>query len=135
MYQNRAYRSWYWSSNISALSAGLIGDINQNNKLYFNYPDFLRRNFEGFRGELINKISKITSVNKSTAKNEFLPFLVAFHNKEIENNWIGEFEISQKFGFDFREHAMISNLNISSASTKKLSEKYAQKMESVDENI
>jgi len=135
MYQNRAYRSWYWSSNISALSAGLIGEINQNNKLYFNYPDFLRRNFEGFRGELINKISKITSINKSTAKNEFLPFLVAFHNKEIEKNWINEFKISQKFGFDFREHAMISNLNMSSASTKKLSEKYNQKIESIDEKL
>ncbi|MAS62582.1 MAG: hypothetical protein CMA34_02765 [Euryarchaeota archaeon] len=129
MYQNRAYRSWYWGSNISALSAGLIGNLNQNNKLYFNYPDFLRRNFGGFKNELVNKISNIVNINKSTAKNDFLPLLVAFHDKEINEKWSSDFKISHKFDFEFREHAMISKLNLSNTSTKKLNEKYDMKVE------
>ena len=127
MYQNRAYRSWYWSSNISALSAGLKGKINPNSKLFFNYPDFLRRNFGGFKNELVNKISDKLNVNKSTAGNDILPLLIAFHNTDINEKWSEEFKISHKYNLEFREHALISKINLSKPSTKKLIEKYEKK--------
>jgi len=127
MYQNRAYRSWYWGSNISALSAGLIGKINPTSKLFFNYPDFLRRNFGSFKKELVNKISTDLNVNKSTVKNDLLPLLIAFHSTEINNNWAEDFKISHKYNLEFREHALISKINLSKPSTKKLIEKYEKK--------
>ena len=128
MYENNAYKSWYWGSNISALSSGIIGEINQRTKIFLQYPDFLRKNNESWKkGELVNKISKGLGVNKSSAKMEFYPLLLAFHNKEINEDWISNFNISYRHGLEFSEHALISNLVASHKITKKLGEEVLKK--------
>ncbi|HJM44496.1 MAG TPA: AAA family ATPase [Candidatus Poseidoniaceae archaeon] len=129
MYENNAYKSWYWGSNISALSSGLIGKINPKTKMFLQYPDFLRKNNESWKKNgLLNKISKGLSINHASAKNEFYPLLSAFHNKEINEEWASEFIISYRHGLDFSEHAFLSNLNLSHASTKKLDETFSKKI-------
>ncbi len=128
MYENNAYKSWYWGSNISALSSGIIGDINQRTKIFLQYPDFLRKSNESWKkSELISKISKGLSINNSSAKTDFYPLLIAFHNKEIDEDWVSNFDISYRHGLEFTEHALISNLSASHKSTKKLSEQFVRK--------
>jgi len=129
MYENSAYRSWYWGSNISALSSGLIGNIDSKRKIFLNYPSFLRRANDSWKkNELIKKISKGLGTNNASAKTELYPLLVAFHDKEINAKWSSEFNISHRHNFEFVEHALISNLALSHSSTKKINEKYIDKI-------
>ncbi len=76
---------------------------------------------------MVNKISDKLNVNKSTAGNDILPLLIAFHNTDINEKWSEEFKISHKYNLEFREHALISKINLSKPSTKKLIEKYEKK--------
>ncbi|CAI8247718.1 MAG: Lon protease [Methanobacteriota archaeon] len=136
MYENNAYKSWYWGSNISALSSGIIGEINQRTKIFLQYPDFLRKNNESWKkSELVNKISKGLGVNKSSAKIEFYPLLLAFHNKEINEDWISNFNISYRHGLEFSEHALISNLVASHKITKKLGENFLKRVVEIEKKI
>ncbi len=140
MYENKAYRSWYWGSNISALSSGIIGSINPQKKLFLNYPEFLRRgNQSRKRNEIIEKISKIFDINQNSSKNEFYPLLVGFHNKDINKDWTLNFSISQKLGLDFSEFALISGIDASKKASNKMQEKYehrkSKELIEVDEEI
>ena len=124
MYDNKAYRSWYWGSNLCALSTGLL-EINPKNKLFLNYPQFLRRNNEGMkRNEIISHISNRFNINLNSSKNEFYPLLLGFHSKDISKEWSQKFTTSHKLGIDFNQHIFISNLDIKKKSTMELKEKF-----------
>ena len=127
MYENNAYRSWYWSSNISALSTGLIGNISPQKKIFLNYPDFLRRvNDSKIKNDIIKKISLLFDINTNSSKNEFYPLILGFQSNEINEKWSSDFTISKKHGLSFSEHAKMTGINLTSKYSKTLNEKYTE---------
>ncbi len=137
MYDNLAYRSWYWSSNISALSAGIIGKINTERWIKYQYPDFLRWRGGGWqKKELIRKISKGLGVNNATFRNDLFPILRAFHNTEIMEAWGSDFKISYRHKLDSSEHILLTNLNTNHSSTKQIIKTYEENINAFNkENV
>ncbi len=127
-FDNLAYRSWYWGSHLSALSAGIIGKINADRRIYLNYPNFLRRGNESWKKrELIKKISNKLDVNNATVRNDLFPLLQSFYNTNIVKSWGSDFKISYRHNLDSSEHILISNLNPNLSSTKNLIKNYEER--------
>tara|TARA_Y100001978_G_scaffold203519_1_gene230469 strand:+ start:16129 stop:17622 length:1494 start_codon:yes stop_codon:yes gene_type:complete len=127
IYENKAYRSWYWGSNICALST-ILANVNSRNKLFLNFPDFLRRSNEGVkRHEIINQISKKFDIGLNTSKSEIYPLIQGFYNEKINKEWPYNIYLSRKLGLDFNQHVFISKLDPNKKSTKNLLEKYEKR--------
>ena len=130
-FTNRAYRSWYWGSNLSTLAATVIGKAPPE-KLYMSYPGFLRRGNEPWRKKgLVEKLSDTCGCSKKAAQRELFPPLAALHTKGIIDADPEDFTISLAMGFDGDEHVALFGLNSRLISTQKIIAKFDSKVEEI----
>jgi replication factor C large subunit len=128
-FTNRAYRSWYWGSNLSTLAASVIGDVPQG-RLSMSYPGFLRRGNEPWRKlGLIEKLADTCGCSKKAATRELFPPLAALHSTEITSGDSLDFSISMALGFAGDEHVALCGLDSRLKATQKIIEKYDKQVE------
>ena len=83
-FTNRAYRSWYWGSNLSSLAASVVADV-ETSRIGISYPEILRRGREPWRREgIIQKLSDSCGCSKKAARQELYLPLAAVHSSTVE---------------------------------------------------
>ncbi|MBO57999.1 MAG: hypothetical protein CMA77_03270 [Euryarchaeota archaeon] len=123
MYSNLAYRSWYWTGQLAALSASVTRAVN-NERISLSYPEFLRRGTEpSRRTSLIRKLSALTGSSMQSAREELWPPLAAIHESNDSIN-SDDFSLSMEIGLDGDEHVLLHGLKRNLKSTKELIERY-----------
>lgn len=126
MFRNNAYRSWYWSGHLSALSAALTTEINSTQRISLSYPEFLRRTREPWRrGSLIGKLASLAGASTAATREELWPPLAAIHEGD-SGPLADDFTLSMNFELDGDEHALLHGLPRNRKSTKELVERYEQ---------
>jgi replication factor C large subunit len=134
-FTNRAYRSWYWGSNLSTLAASVIGDVPQG-RLSMSYPGFLRRGNEPWRKSgLIEKLANTCGCSNKAAARELFPPLAALHSNEITSGDSLDFSISMALGFAGDEHVALCGLNSRLKSTQKIIDTYDKQVEDEEPKI
>ncbi|MBG45242.1 MAG: hypothetical protein CMB76_01830 [Euryarchaeota archaeon] len=133
-FRNTAHRSWYWSSNLSGLSASVTMPKPVEGRVFCSYPGFLRRGSAWVKRSVVDRLAETCGCSKRAVREELLPSLVAVQSENSE-----DFSISLALGLSPEEHAAICGLSVSHRTTKELLEKYAKQLESssvpVDEPI
>lgn len=110
-FTNRAYRSWYWGSNIPAQAAIIPLSKSPNSKIFLGYPNFLRRGSGDWSSRnIIEKISKDLSSSKSSIKEELWPILLAIHDENMGND-INDIKITKKLGLNGEDHLFLNGLS------------------------
>ncbi|MDP6741445.1 MAG: AAA family ATPase [Candidatus Thalassarchaeaceae archaeon] len=124
MYTNLAYRSWYWTSQLSTLSASVSTSKRHEERISLSYPEFMRRGHEPSRRKsLISKLSELSGSSLQAAREELWPPLAAIHESgELTDPQ--DFSLSIELGLDGGEHILLHGLNKSLKSTKEIVEKY-----------
>ena len=123
MYSNLAFRSWYWTGQLAALSAS-VTRTEFDERISLSYPEFLRRaNEPSRRKSLIRKLSDLSGSSLQSAREELWPPLAAIHESNDSIN-PDDFSLSTEIGLDGDEHALLHGLNRNLKSTKDLVERY-----------
>ena len=103
-YTNRAYRSWYWGSNIPAQAAILPMSKRPISRLYLGYPNFLRRGTgDWVNSRFIDTFANNLNSSKSAIKEDLWPILIAIHDEKLGSD-VNDLTISNKFGFTGEDH-------------------------------
>ena len=123
-FRNTAHRSWYWSSNLTGLSASVTSTKPIEGRIFCKYPDFLRRGSAWVKRSVVERLSETCGCSKKAVREELLPSLVAV---QAENS--DDFSISIALGLSPEEHVAICGLATSHRSTKELMERYAKELE------
>ena len=123
-FRNTAHRSWYWSSNLTGLSASVTSPKPIEGRIFCKYPDFLRRGSAWVKRSVVERLSETCGCSKKAVREELLPSLVAVQSENSE-----DFSISIALGLSPEEHVAICGLKVSHRSTKELMERYAKELE------
>ena len=123
-FRNTAHRSWYWSSNLTGLSASVTSPKPIEGRIFCKYPDFLRRGSAWVKRSVVDRLSDTCGCSKKAVREELLPSLVAVQSENSE-----DFSISIALGLSPEEHVAICGLTVSHRSTKELMERYAKELE------
>lgn len=123
-FRNTAHRSWYWSSNLTGLSASVTSSKPIEGRIFCKYPDFLRRGSAWVKRSVVDRLSETCGCSKKAVREELLPSLVAVQSENSE-----DFSISIALGLSPEEHVAICGLTVSHRSTKELMERYAKELE------
>ena len=123
-FRNTAHRSWYWSSNLTGLSASVTSPKPIEGRIFCKYPDFLRRGSAWVKRSVVERLSETCGCSKKAVREELLPSLVAVQSENSE-----DFSISIALGLSPEEHVAICGLTVSHRSTKELMERYAKELE------
>ena len=103
-YTNRAYRSWYWGSNIPAQAAIIPLSKNPNSRIYLGYPNFLRRGSgEWADSTLIERMAYDLNSSKASIREDLWPTLVAIHDDLLGSN-INDTTVSKRLGLTGEDH-------------------------------
>ena len=109
-FTNRAYRSWYWGSNIPAQAAIIPLSKSPNSRIYLGYPNFLRRGSGDWSSStIIEKISKDLDTSKSSVKEDLWPILLAVHNKKLGGE-INNIEITKRLALNGEDHLFLHGI-------------------------
>ena len=110
-FTNRAYRSWYWGSNIPAQAAIIPLSKSPNSRIFLGYPNFLRRGSGDWSSRnIIEKISKDLDSSKSSIKEELWPILLAIHDEKLGNE-VNDTRITRKLGLSGEDHLFLNGLS------------------------
>ena len=120
IYRNTAHRSYYWSSNLSSLSATVTSKSNIEGRIFCTYPGFLRRTSAWVKKSVVDRLSDTCGCSKKAVREELLPSLIAVQSKNKT-----DFTISLSLGLSPEEHAAICGLKLTHRSTKELMEEYS----------
>jgi len=123
-FRNTAHRSWYWSSNLTGLSASVTMPKPIEGRIFCKYPGFLRRGSAWVKRSVVDRLSETCGCSKKAVREELLPSLVAVQSENSD-----DFSISLALGLSPEEHAAICGLTISHRSTKELLERYSKELE------
>ena len=123
-FRNTAHRSWYWSSNLTGLSASVTMPKPVEGRVFCKYPDFLRRGSAWVKRSVVDRLSDTCGCSKKAVREELLPSLVAVL---AQNS--ADFSISMALNLSPEEHVALCGLAISHRSTKDLMEKYVKELE------
>ena len=110
-FTNRAYRSWYWGSNIPAQAAIIPLSKSPNSRIFLGYPNFLRRSRGDWSSQnIIEKISKDLDTSKSSIKEELWPILLAVHDEKLGSN-INNIEITKRLELSGEDHLFLHGVS------------------------
>lgn len=123
-FRNTAHRSWYWSSNLTGLSASVTSSKPIEGRIFCKYPDFLRRGSAWVKRSVVDRLSETCGCSKKAVREELLPSLVAVQSEKSD-----DFSISIALGLSPEEHVAICGLAASHRSTKELMESYSKEFE------
>ena len=102
-YKNRAYRSWYWGSVLSAQAAVAMRPMDSAREPFITYPNFLRRGRNGISSSVIENLSKQLDTSKASVREELWPNLLAIHDQDIGGDPM-DLSLSIKLGLTAEEH-------------------------------
>ena len=102
-YKNRAYRSWYWGSVLSAQAAVAMRPMDSAREPFITYPNFLRRGRNGISSSVIDNLSKQLDTSKASVREELWPNLLAIHDQDIGGDPM-DISLSIKLGLTAEDH-------------------------------
>ena len=102
-YKNRAYRSWYWGSVLSAQAAVAMRPMDSAREPFITYPNFLRRGRNEISSSVIENLSKQLDTSKASVREELWPNLLAIHDQDIGGDPM-DLSLSIKLGLTAEEH-------------------------------
>ncbi len=102
-FRNRAYRSWYWGSVLSAQAAVAMKPIDSAREPFITYPNFLRRSNTILTGSVIDNLSKQLDTSRASVREELWPNLLAIHDPDIGGDPM-DLSLSIKLGLTVEEH-------------------------------
>ena len=123
-FTNRAFRSWYWGSSLTAQAAVAYSEQSDGKEAYIGYPDFLRRGSESWRtGQLVSRLAEILGSSKSSVREDLWPNLLAVHDRDLGGD-PGDFVVAKKMGFAAEDHLSLHGIPKSSKSASPIIEAY-----------
>lgn len=102
-FKNRAYRSWYWGSVLSAQAAVAMKPIDSAREPFITYPNFLRRGGAGATSSVIDNLSKQLDTSRAAVREELWPNLLAVHDQDIGGDPM-DLTLSVKLGLTVEDH-------------------------------
>ena len=128
-FTNRAFRSWYWGSSLTAQAAVAYSEQPGRKEAYIGYPDFLRRGSESWRtGQLVSRLAEVLGSSKSSVREDLWPNLLAVHDRDLGGN-PEDFVVSKKMGFAAEDHLSLHGIPKSSKSASSIIEAYEGRLE------
>jgi replication factor C large subunit len=128
-YHNRAYRSWYWGSTLSAQAASAKRPIDIGRDHYISFPNFLRRGKETWRTtSVIETLAEQLGTSKASVREELWPHLLAVHDENLGGD-SNDYSISQKLGLRGEDHLALHGITKSSAKGKKILKAFDEQIE------
>ena len=109
-YTNRAYRSWYWGSNIPAQAAIIPFSKNPNARIFLGYPNFLRRGSGDWRDStLIDRLANDLKSSNSSVREDLWPILIAIHDPLLGSD-ANDLTITNRMGFTGDDHLSLHGI-------------------------
>ena len=133
-FKNRAYRSWYWGSVLSAQAAVAMKPIDSARDPFITYPNFLRRGGSGVRGSIIDNLSKQLDTSKASIREELWPKLLAVHDPEIGGEPL-DLTLSKKLGLTVEDHLSLYGITKSKPIAKKIIAAFEEDIEENDYQV
>ncbi len=127
-YKNRAYRSWYWGSVLSAQAAVAMKPIDSARDPFITYPNFLRRGGSGIRSSIIDNLSKQLDTSKASIREELWPKLLAVHDSEIGGDPM-DLSLSKKLNLTLEDHLSLYGIAKSKPMGIKITEAFNEEIE------
>ena len=127
-FKNRAYRSWYWGSVLSAQAAVAMKPIDSARDPFITYPNFLRRGGSGIKSSIIDNLSKELDTSKASIREELWPKLLAVHDPEIGGDPL-DLSLSKKLGLTLEDHLSLYGIAKSKPMGIKIAEAFNEEIE------
>jgi len=127
-YKNRAYRSWYWGSVLSAQAAVAMKPIDSARDPFITYPNFLRRGGSGIRSSIIDNLSKQLDTSKASIREELWPNLLAVHDSDIGGDPM-DLSLSKKLNLTPDDHLSLYGIAKSKPMGMKIIEAFNEEIE------
>ena len=109
-YTNRAYRSWYWGSNIPAQAAIIPLSKSPNSRIYLGYPNFLRRGRGNWSSStLVERLAKDFNASKSAIREDLWPTLLAVHDPSLGSD-VYDTTITKRLGLSSADHLSLHGI-------------------------
>jgi replication factor C large subunit len=142
LYENNAFRSWYWAGVIAALSASVVSSAKPEGRISLSFPEFLRRGNEPWRrGGLIETLAGCSGSSQQAAREELWPQLAAIHDvgDGLDAN---DFSLNLALGLDADSHLLLHGLPTNRVASKRIAEAYTEarenpvvELEDIDESV
>jgi len=103
-FTNRAFRSWYWGSTLTAQAAVAQPPIDTGGDPFLAYPNFLRRGGESWRaGTVVAHLSDDLGTSKASIREDLWPNLLAVHDSTLGGD-SDEFSVAKHLGLRGEDH-------------------------------
>ena len=128
-FTNRAYRSWYWGSELTSQAVASRKTKDSGPPPYLAFPNFLRRGGETWRNSnVIDSLAESIGSSKAAIREDIWPYLLAVHDEKL-NGDLEDFSLSLKLGLNVNDHLSLHGIPKSSREGKNIIKEFEQKME------
>ena len=119
-FTNRAFRSWYWGSALSAQAAVAHAPIDTGADPFLAYPDFLRIGGEAWRtSTVVEHLSDDLGTSKASIREDLWPNLLAVHDSTLGGD-PDEFAVAKHLGLRGEDHLAMHGIPRSRREAKKI---------------
>ena len=135
LYENNAFRSWYWAGDIAALSASVVSLAQPEGRISLSFPEFLRRGNEPWRRTgLIGTLAGCSGSSQQAAREELWPHLAAIHDEGdgLDEN---DFTLNIALGLDADSHLLLHGLPTNRIASKRIAEAYTEAQENPVDDV
>lgn len=129
-YTNRAYRSWYWGSNLPSQAAVAANRADSASNPYLTYPGFLRRGGEAWRTSgVVEALATQSGTSKAAVREDLWPNLLAVHDESLGGN-PKDFSLAMRLGLRGEDHLALHGIPKSRREAKKILEAFSESLPS-----
>ncbi len=119
-YTNRAYRSWYWGSNLPSQAAVAAKRSDPGADPFLTYPGFLRRGAEAWRTSgVVEALAEQSGTSKAAVREDLWSNLLAVHDESLGGD-PNDFSLALHLGLRGEDHLAMHGIPKSRREAKKI---------------
>jgi len=131
-FTNRAYRSWYWGSNLPSQAAVAAKRADPGADPFLTYPGFLRRGSEAWRTSgVVEALAEQSGTSKAAVREDLWPNLLAVHDEGLGGD-PNDFSIAMHLGLRGEDHLALHGIPKSRREAKKILKAFDDSLPSDD---
>ena len=131
-FTNRAYRSWYWGSNLPSQAAVAAKRSDPGADPFLTYPGFLRRGSEAWRTSgVVEALAEQSGTSKAAVREDLWPNLLAVHDEGLGGD-PSDFSIAMHLGLRGEDHLALHGIPKSRREAKKILKAFDDSLPSDD---
>ena len=125
-FTNRAFRSWYWGSTLSAQAAVAQPAIDTGGDPFLAFPNFLRRGGESWRsGTVVGHLSNDLGTSKASIREDLWPNLLAVHDSTLGGD-SNDFSVAKHLGLRGEDHLAMHGIPRSRREAKRILKEFEE---------